>query len=319
LDHIYLIAADSSTLASACGGLTMNHLPGHIGYRQGASIRTFLLAIAFWGCSDLQAWANISFVSLFRNLESIQIGDGDSLVDTGAFFSAGLEGTVADQYSAVSMTYPGPDSPVVLSQIAPTSYAFQSFFYFIQASMDSNFPTGTYNFDATHASGTDSTSVSYAGDDYPQSSPYVDGTDYSDLQGMNPGQAFVVNFSTFTTGATADQSFIFFTIVDETDSAVAFDQAFLPSTSTELTIPANTLAPNHDFSYTLIYSNRDLVSSPGADFDGVLAFDLRTIGTFSTAIPESTTAVYITVVGAILGRIVYGVTRRRRINVGNVC
>ena len=49
-------------------------------------------------------------------------------------------------------------------------------------------------------------------------------------------------------------------------------------------MPGNTLAFGDNFSYEIDYSNRDLVPSPGAIFQAQLGFDLRTDGTFSSAL-----------------------------------
>jgi hypothetical protein len=126
---------------------------------------------------------------------------------------------------------------------------------------------------------------------------------------MDPAAAFDVHFSTYTTGALADDSYIFFTIFDLTDSVVAFSDGFLPPTTTELTIPASTLDPNHDFNYELIYSNRVSVPNSEATFDALLSFDLRTSGTFST-VPESASAFYITLLAVILGRMAWRLRTR---------
>jgi hypothetical protein len=123
-----------------------------------------LCVTAAWGCGDSKSWADISAISLFRSVTFEQTGDGSTLTDTGAFFTADLGATVADEYSSVSMT-PGAGSPVTLTPYDSLTYSYQTALLSSQAEMDSDFPTGTYDFDAD--SGTDTTSVDYAEDAYP--------------------------------------------------------------------------------------------------------------------------------------------------------
>ena len=79
------------------------------------------------------------------------------------------------------------------------------------------------------ASNGDTASYDYTSDDYALSTPYLTGTTYSQLQGMNASQAFTVNFSPFTTGTQATGSFLFFTIYDQTKGMSVYDAGFLPA------------------------------------------------------------------------------------------
>ncbi len=229
--------------------------------------------------------AEISFVNMFRSGGFIQNGDGNSLTTTGYFFSTSLTSANANDYTAVQMTYPGQGSPVNLTQTNPSLFTYQTGIYSTQAAMDADFPTGIYQFAASNTTGTDTTIFAYASDDYPQSLPYLTGTDYTDLQGANSAAPFDFHFSPYVTGSQANSSFLFFTIFDTTTSTQAYNAGFLSSTTTGLTLPANTLQPNHNYTYEVIFSNRDLVSSPGAVFDAQIGFDLRTQGNFTTAVP----------------------------------
>jgi hypothetical protein len=167
--------------------------------------------------------------------------------------------------------------------------------------MDAAFPFGTYQFSATNGVITDTTSYSYTSDDYSRSLPYLTGTDYSNLQGMNSSHPFTFHFSPFVTGNQANFSFIFLTIFDFTLGHFVYDAGFLPATTTSLVLPANTLAPGHSFSYELDFSNRDIVGSPGVVFPAELGFDVRTHGLFSSSsVPEPSSAL-LAVLGVALG------------------
>jgi hypothetical protein len=257
-----------------------------------------------------RADAQISFVNLFRNLPYVQTGNGSALTPLGAFFSSGVNSVNPGDYNTGTMTYPGPGSPVSLNVASSTTLAFQTGLYPSQAAMDSDFPTGTYQFDVSGALPPSTASLSYTADFYPQSLPFLTGNNFSDLQGMNSAAPFTFLFSPFVTGAGVNSSFIFLTIFDLTTSTFVFDAGFLPAITTSFVLPANMLMPGHDYSYELDYSNRVLVPSPGAVFDGQLGFDVRTTGRFSTsAVPEP--AVAVTTLG--IAVVSASLIRRRRV------
>jgi hypothetical protein len=233
---------------------------------------------------------SISFVNIFQNVSNEQTGNGATLSLNGAFFSADLNSTVANAYLTAQFTYPGPGSPQALmnSVGSPTDYHFQTTLYSNLATLEAAYPTGTYTFSGTNG-GTDTTTLPYTADDFPQSSPYLTGTDYSSLQGVNPAAPFTFHFSTFTTGMTATNSFIFFTIYDQTAGMFVVNDGFLPATTTSVVVPGNTLKTGHLYTYELDYSNRDIEAmQSGAQFAPELGFDTRTDGNFTAglATPE---------------------------------
>jgi hypothetical protein len=150
------------------------------------------------GAAAMPAQADISQGVMFRNLQYAQTGDGNVLSFDSSFFTLRLVSSAANEYSTVRGFYGGPDSPVTLGQVGPTTYEYNPDFYTTRAAMDTNFPMGTYTLTATDgASDFATTMFDYSADAYAQSLPYLMGTDYSDLQGMNPGVAFDFHFSPF--------------------------------------------------------------------------------------------------------------------------
>jgi hypothetical protein len=238
--------------------------------------------------SPLAHAGNISFVNIFGNISYEQTGDGNTLSLNGTFFSADLIASIPNAYTSASVSYPGPDSPQTLSQISPTDYGFQTGFLPDLATMEAAYPFGAYSFQGVNGANTDTATLTYTADDYAQSSPYLTGTDYSSLQGMDPTQNFTFHFSPYVTGSTATASLIFFTISDATTGTTAFTTGALPSTTTSVVLPANTLTHGDLYSYELDYSNRDVLSdAAGANFPPLLGFDTRADGVFTTsAAPE---------------------------------
>jgi hypothetical protein len=247
----------------------------------------------FLACALPTAQASsISFLDAFKNISNLQTANGNSLTPNGAFYSADLNSSVANAYSSVTMTYPGPGSPLNIPQTTATVYHYQSPGFATQAAMDTAFPFGTYTFTASNGGPADTASFQYTVNDYAQSTPFLTGTDYTSLQGMNPSQAFTFHFSPFVTGSTASSSFIFLTIFDYTKNAFVYNSGFLAPTTSSVTVGANTLAFGDQFGYEIDFSNRDLVASPGAQFNAQPGFDVRTDGLFNSQVaptPEPST------------------------------
>lgn len=246
------------------------------------------------------AHAQISFVDLFRSNTFIQTGNGNTLTPNGSFFASRLFSVNAGDFNTVTMTYPGPGSPVGLAQTDSKTFEFSSPTLPTQALMDVAFPPGTYAFSATGTSMSGSTSVNYTSDFYPQSLPYLAGTNYSDLQGMNSAATFGIQYSPFQTGSGVSSSFIFFTIFDRTTNMLVFDAGFQPPTTTALTLPANALVPGHDYTYEVIFSNRVSIDTTSTQFPSQLGFDLRTTGAFTTAVPEPAALTMLAAGGVVL-------------------
>lgn len=257
--------------------------------------RTSALAGVAMLCGVAAQASDISFLDSFRNISYQQTGNGNSLSFSGTFYSADLNTTVPNPYTSASLTYPGPGSPQSLTLNSSTDYLFQSPLLLDQATLDTLYPTGTYTYSGKNGGNTDTASYDYTSDDYAQSLPYLTGTDYSSVQGLNASQGFTFHISPFVTGSNASESDLFFTIFDETTNTQVFDAGFAPASTTSFTVSAGTFAPGNTYRYEIDFSNRNDIDSPGAEFDALLGFDVRTDGTFTTApastsVPEPSTA-----------------------------
>ena len=151
---------------------------------------------------------------MFRSNTYVQNGDGNSLASGGSFFTLNLTSTNPGDYDNVSATYPGPGSPVALSATSSTAFEYQTGNIPTQADMDAAYPVGTYQFSASNAGGTDTASLDYSADHYPQTLPFLSGTSYSALQNMNPLADQTVGFSPDVFDPASSFAYIFFTVRD---------------------------------------------------------------------------------------------------------
>lgn len=239
------------------------------------------------------AGAQISYVDMFRSSSNTQTGNGNSLSLLGYFFSLDLNSVNPGDFTTGTVTGPGPQTPVTLTPTPgnPSDLRYQTGFFANQAAMDTAFPIGTYTFHGIGGTqGPLDATLHYTGDVYPGAQPFLTGSDFSNLQGVNSSNAISLHFSSFAFNAAALQQFQFLTIFDNTSNSFVYGVGFLPQTATGVTIAANTLAAGHSFTYELIDSNRVLDNSGiGANFAPLLGFDFRSHGTFSTAastVPE---------------------------------
>jgi hypothetical protein len=259
-------------------------------------VRFHLIAVAIANMFILSVPAaranDISFVNTFRNISYEQTGDGNTLSLNGSFFSADIftVPSAPNPYTSASVSVPGGGvEPLPL--VASNDYGFQTGII-SQSDMDTMFPTGTYTFTGNTGGTPDSATLFYGGDDYSQTNPFLSGSTYSDLQGMNSAQNFLFTLSPFTPGGAADEThaFIFLTIFDETTDTTAFDAGFLGPSTTSILLPGNTLTAGHNYDYELDFSDRDSATGTGdTAFPPELGFDVRTDGTFAAAaspVPE---------------------------------
>jgi hypothetical protein len=242
------------------------------------------LLLLLW--SSIARPSDISYVDIYGNQLYTQTGNGNALTFDGDYFFADLNSTVANPYTSASFTYPGPGSPQALNELSPPSadYHFQTGLFSSLSAMDTAYPFGTYAF---QGGTTDTATLGYTANDYPLSSPYLTGTNYTSLQGMNPAQSFTFDFSPFDTGSNASDSYIFLSIYNVDSGAEVFTDGFLPATTTSAILPGGTLGPDTEYEYQLDYSNRNIVSGTGGQYPPEIGSDIRTDGVFTTAaVPE---------------------------------
>jgi hypothetical protein len=252
-----------------------------------ATLAALMLALA------LPSWAgDVDQITMFRNLSFAQTGDGNSLSDNGSFLSTSVFTLGGEIYSSVNVAFPGPSSPLSLLPSSSTAYGLQSLTFATQSEMDMAFPQGTYQYTLQGSGPALQASFVLGGDAYALSQPYLDGSSYSSLQGMNASLAKSLTLSPFAIDPAASSSSIFFTVYDVTLAQFVFNDNFLPANTGIELIPAHTLQADHQFTYELIFSSRVLLATTGANQDTEVGYERRAIGQFSTAVavvPEPST------------------------------
>lgn len=175
-------------------------------------------------------------------------------------------------FTSVTVTYPGPDSPASLPLENPTEFGEGPAFA-TQAAMDAAFPVGTYSFEADP--GTVTASLNYTTDAYTADIPALDAATFAALPGMNASQPFTFNFNSFTPNPNATNAETFLTVF-----GTSFNTG-LSLSATSAVMPANTLAPGTSYTYELDFTDRIVGNSNGVPT--LIGFDVRTDGTFTTA------------------------------------
>jgi len=150
--------------------------------------------------------------------------------------------------------------------------------------LDTAYPFGTY----TTSIGDNSTgaaqivSMSHTTDAFSASIPALAPATFTGMQAMNARNAFTFSFNSFIIGSIATESDVFFTITNVASNQVVFSKNFLPSATTSVLMPANTLLPGVAYRVSLDFSNRIVGKSGTTRTD--LGFDLFTNATFTAGL-----------------------------------
>lgn len=230
------------------------------------------------------------------------------------WFNVAADFSTLGDFTSGTATYPGPGSPQALS---PNNYApfpavdYTSGFYGSLADLHADYPFGTYSITATGPAGTQTANVPYTADHFTSDIPYV--TNFGDLGGLDPSQAFTFYFPAFTPDPAASEAYTFLTIYDAATSVAAYSWNFLSPTTTSVTLPAGALLSNTGYFFDLIYENRIVGTDAANGTFTAQLFDVRTDGDFTTgstvAVPEPA-ALGVFAFGAMLIGAFVGLRRR---------
>jgi hypothetical protein len=218
------------------------------------------------------------------NIQSSQTAAGVSAPNS-FYFSARVQQD-ANAYNQASLTYPGAGSPQALPLASGgTLFNFETSSFSSKAALDAAYPFGTYTANVTNTStgATNTDSINYTRSAYSSTTPALTQATYLGLQGLNASKSFDFNFNAQTPNPVADTSYTFLNIFGPNGFFYSAGSFLSPGT-TNVTLPANVLMPDTQYSFDLDFSDRNVGSSTTGTFT---LFDVRTDGTFTTAaVPE---------------------------------
>ncbi|MFG0256977.1 MAG: hypothetical protein ACF8GE_03650 [Phycisphaerales bacterium JB043] len=194
---------------------------------------------------------------------------------------------VAD--GAVEPTSAGDYSGVTINTIHP--YSFDGFEWYFQnqyaskALLDADFPPASSVVVAL-AAGTQpsaSENIPIGADDYPTSPPYLTGTSYDDLQGLDTTQSIQIDF--VTPGSAGADGGSFEIIEDPNGAETPISEIALAQLTNSVSIPADFLNPSTEYRCIITFSR---ITSLPADPAGLnapkdVAYEMVTIVDFTTS------------------------------------
>jgi hypothetical protein len=277
-------------------------------HRSLAWLSTLLAALSLATVHVAPADAAVTYFRWFKTANYIQTSVVQPLTphyygDVDVIFDNPLDLTGGTVTSSSSF------SPMHLSKSSPTFANYEMTFTFL-AGLDVNFPnSSSYSYNIIGGLlGNQSASLTPPPSDlFPTAVPFLTGTGYEDLQGMNSSVPLSLTWSGFTPVAGINTPLIFLDITRVSDGQVQFERRG-DNTLNSVLIPAQTLAPGTTYDLDLVYDNR--IDTAGAGFTNAtseIAFDTRTDVTFTTsATPEPSTAALL-----VIGCVVVLIARRR--------
>jgi hypothetical protein len=263
----------------------------------------FLAALAGLGLAAAPARAGFTEFFQLHEVDYTQTSNAAPAAESQASYLARPDATASPDFTAVTLTPPG-GTAFALSSTGGGFWdsGLSNHTFATQAQLVTAFPTGTYTVTGTGGSAPTSASIAQTQSPYPASHPFLTGTSYSSLQGLNPTQPLTLTWDSFTPGGGAGSSTLFLTIFGS--SGDVFNQ-FLPTSATSQLFPANTFQANTSYTLQLgWYSEIFSTAAGGVALDD--RFGNTTIAAFTTGVPEPAT------MGMFAALLVAGLGRRRR-------
>jgi hypothetical protein len=249
-----------------------------------------LLVIAALVLGGRTAQANVITYDAFTNNVYFQTSNAQPSAAGQFFATASLSYDTAGDVANTQVVTGGSTSPLTLSSSPGNSFDYAASFT-NAAAMSAAFPLGNpYTFEISGGTlGTQSASLNTPGAALNSAIPFLTGSSYSQLQGLNAALPDTIGINGFSPVAGTTESFAFFQITRQSDNALVFQQGFLNPSTTSIFIAANTLAAHTAYNIDLDYSSRVTAANAGFGTAGSLfGFEQRTgIGfTTASAVPE---------------------------------
>jgi uncharacterized repeat protein (TIGR03803 family) len=164
-------------------------------------------------------------------------------------------------------------------------FAVNSDYFYTKTDMDNAFPDGLYLF-SINQDNVYSDLTLPSNELYSVSIPAFTGTTWTNLQSLDPGQIFTLNWNNFTPHPSVTSAFVFVRILDVAANSYVYFDSFLPSGTTGINLPAETLDFNSNYRIELLFSDRSDVLNAGfgGEAEATAGFDNLTY-TYFTTIP----------------------------------
>jgi PEP-CTERM motif len=212
-----------------------------------------VFAIGLLMSQSTVAVAEIISVVVAKSAQYRQVSDGVTGLNPGqsTFSATAYEGS-AGQYSSMTLATPGPAGTITLGGNGSPFTSTSTFAN--PTSLDAAYTTGTYTFTGSGGTaGTTMSSLMIAANDYPGPA-YLTGTNYSDLQNLDPTESFTFHWNSLVAQSGVDSSEITFIIFNNTTHTLVADEN-LNSSATSAMFAAGTFVAGDSYGYTIIFDN----------------------------------------------------------------
>ena len=233
----------------------------------------------------LPARAGLLDFRMFNTANYTQTKTGESLQGYSFEMDTILQSPL--DFTSSRVTYPGPGSPVSLTQSSSDPTFFNTNYgpFPTLSALHTALPFGNYTASFTNGTVTDTATIDYISDHFQTSTPQLTAASFAALQNANPSQSLTLNFNAFTPDtATNDTVGTFFSIFAPNGSTVF--TTFLAPNVTSVIIPAGTLKAATNYSLALDQGGRIFTAPNGEGVETELGFAIDDNAAFTTAAPE---------------------------------
>lgn len=255
-------------------------VPGFVPF---ASI-LMLLALPVGAQADT---SSVAYLQQVRTGYAIQIGNGDLLQGQGYDLLMNASVIPGHGFETLAWITPaGEHIDLTLDTEVGLGFYYASPRFATVGEMDQRFGAGEYVHDFVGPAATAESSMTASLGPYPAGLPYLAGTTYSDLQGMDASQPFDFRLGPLTAGDSGVEMAITFFVDDVLTGTTMFATggSVVPGLD-HLTMPANLLQGGRTYEYQFYLGHRIEPPVSGA-LGGSQGFRYLTTGTFTTAVPE---------------------------------